>query len=606
MSVQTTNIRAILGGNGVAVVFPFGFYVQNAAQIGVIYTDPSGNTFNLQPGSYTLGLVSPVVPYTGSQGGFVSYAPGGAPIPAGSYLTVVRTLPLTQNVSIANGGAFYPSVVVNEFDSLTMMIQQVADSVSRSLQAPVTDPLGVTLTIPSVAARAGMVAAYDPAGNPTILPPVQGVATQASSVFLPPPTAGATGSTLARQLGWFMTPGANFGAVGDGAADDTAALQRAFDSAIVSHKVLFLDPGATYKVSSTLRINANLASTLGFKISGGGWGTIIDGRTIAAGPTILWTGGQVFGGVVEDFQVFGSNTGPVVQMGKADFSDQINAIEIHGLNIKNSNGTAAAIGLQVNGVYLGSIDTVTNCTGHGVSLQLRQSQFVRYYGSYSTADVGVSLQDGYVFSNKFDTLDLETVNRCVSISGANCVRNRFICCQLVWNNGTGPAIAAIDATAGNGNTFDAQCNFASPGIKALGAVGIYVEGAGIGTLWVGGLGISPASGDADLVLDSVAGNSRFAVLKRAGSTRWQLGANNAAEPGGNVGTDMLFEAFDDSGNLLSVPLKISRSTGRLSLKDATLAIGAGSPIMTASGDSAALKAAFAYWASCGLLPAGSA
>ena len=41
-----------------------------------------------------------------------------------------------------------------------------------------------------------------------------------------------------------------FGAVGNGVADDTTALQNAINSAIATNQTLYLKAGATYKISA--------------------------------------------------------------------------------------------------------------------------------------------------------------------------------------------------------------------------------------------------------------------------------------------------------------------------------------------------------------------
>lgn len=67
----------------------------------------------------------------------------------------------------------------------------------------------------------------------------------------------------------------DFGVVGDGATDDTAAMQIAIDASVVAGKILFI-PAGTYKITSTLTLpqyarlegeNTNMSTTGGSKIS---------------------------------------------------------------------------------------------------------------------------------------------------------------------------------------------------------------------------------------------------------------------------------------------------------------------------------------------------
>ncbi len=55
------------------------------------------------------------------------------PLLTGQTLTIVRRLPLTQDTSLENQGAYYPEVVEQRFDLLTMQIQSVQETTERSL-----------------------------------------------------------------------------------------------------------------------------------------------------------------------------------------------------------------------------------------------------------------------------------------------------------------------------------------------------------------------------------------------------------------------------------------------------------------------------------------
>lgn len=80
----------------------------------------------------------------------------------------------------------------------------------------------------------------------------------------------------------------DFGAVGDGVTDDTAAIQAAIDSLPGTGGVVFFNPG-TYLISSTLTastgvlLNGQNRTDLSANTNGSG--------TVASRPTILWGGG---------------------------------------------------------------------------------------------------------------------------------------------------------------------------------------------------------------------------------------------------------------------------------------------------------------------------
>lgn len=99
----------------------------------------------------------------------------------------------------------------------------------------------------------------------------------------------ATGSTTARTLANRFADVVNvrdFGAVGDGGADDTAAIQAAINFAASRNGGYVNIPSGVYKISSTLSI-----TTSNIKIIGNGGDFIHDGGSNVDGATrIIWAG----------------------------------------------------------------------------------------------------------------------------------------------------------------------------------------------------------------------------------------------------------------------------------------------------------------------------
>jgi hypothetical protein len=158
--------------------------------------------------------------------------------------------------------------------------------------------------------------------------------------------------------------------------------------------------------------------------------------------------------------------------------------------------------------------------------------------------------------------DFENCATCVQSDVVTCVNNIFLGGQYVW---TGTAIVA--------NSASNYLRFILPDfgvsetlLSGASAAAVLIEDKFIGTSPFGGIFISPPSGDGDRSLESAAGNSAFTVFKRAGSTRWQIGRNNAAETGGNAGSQLIIERFNDSGAAIGNPVAIDRSTGILPCK----------------------------------------
>lgn len=67
--------------------------------------------------------------------------------------------------------------------------------------------------------------------------------------------------------------------------------------------------------------------------------------------------------------------------------------------------------------------------------------------------------------------------------------------------------------------------------------------------------------NAHLIIDGAAGSTRHLIYRTAGVNRWHLHATNAAESGGDAGSNLEMEAYTDAGVLIDNPLKIDRVAG---------------------------------------------
>ena len=126
MTISTLASTVTLLGNGATTVFPFTFVGVSASDISVIYTDTSGVQTTLSPTQYTLSLNAPTTGSLWGTGGTVTYPKVGSPITAGTSITILRTLPLSQDTDISNQGNFAPQVIESALDVLCMEIQQVS------------------------------------------------------------------------------------------------------------------------------------------------------------------------------------------------------------------------------------------------------------------------------------------------------------------------------------------------------------------------------------------------------------------------------------------------------------------------------------------------
>lgn len=113
-------------GNGTTKTFPYSFKILDAKHIRAVLISASGDVsdLSLDNGDYSVTGV-------GSEtGGDVIKT---TPLLAGQTLTLVRRLPLTQETSLENQGAYYPEVVERRLDQMVMQIQSVKETTERSL-----------------------------------------------------------------------------------------------------------------------------------------------------------------------------------------------------------------------------------------------------------------------------------------------------------------------------------------------------------------------------------------------------------------------------------------------------------------------------------------
>lgn len=258
------------------------------------------------------------------------------------------------------------------------------------------------------------------------------------------------------------------GAVGDGQHDDTDSFGRWWAAAVAAGQGHV--PAGHFHIRAR-ELDLAPAAKTGVRIWGDGAQRSV--LMVEGGGLRLVSGVRdTFYARLVDIGVAGTTDGPVLELGRPDFSDALNSITLDNVVVNNLQRSAAAIGLQANGVYAADFrNLVVNNAGQGTAIRLRQTQFSRFQGAAGNASVALHLTAGYNTGNTFAGFDFEEVDTDVVIDSASSVNNVFLGNQYVWHR------AAIDASAGNNNLFIAP-NLASGGIgKALArSVGIQILG----------------------------------------------------------------------------------------------------------------------------------
>lgn len=169
-TVNSSTNRIVVLGNGVQTQFAFNFIGVGVPYISVILTDAGGTETPLTLGAgsnqYQLVLNPPVAGAIWGLGGTVTYNPGGVPIPSGSTLTILRTLPLTQAITLQNQAsvAALGKGAETGIDTGVMQAQQINEKIGRAILANVTN-LAPPLPLPPAAQIANLGLCADASGN---------------------------------------------------------------------------------------------------------------------------------------------------------------------------------------------------------------------------------------------------------------------------------------------------------------------------------------------------------------------------------------------------------------------------------------------------------
>ena len=312
---STTRIAGPYTGTGLQAAFPFGFKVFQVTDVLVTLTDTSGNLV-------TQTLTSQ---YTVTLNANQNTSPGGTvnmvtPPPAGYTLVIGSQVPALQPADLTNAGNFYPQVINDALDRLTVLIQQA--HIGSAISVP--EITGVP-TLPAAATRANTQMLFDSQGNPYCAAPVSGSAADvllqlANTVnnLLGDALIGvkrtAVGAVAANLHNWIEGQVINLQA--DFGADPTGAvpINTALTFALATGKNVYIGDG-------------NFSATTGFTVStanqrvfGNGWSSRINFSLAASAPAFATTNATGWQ-VIEGLYLNGvSNCSKMISIGSPDCS----------------------------------------------------------------------------------------------------------------------------------------------------------------------------------------------------------------------------------------------------------------------------------------------
>jgi hypothetical protein len=130
-------------GNDATTVFPFAFKVFTTADLRVVRTNALGVESDLVLDTdYTVALNAN---QDNDPGGTVTRATA---LPTGERLTITSDVEALQPLVLTNNGGFYPRVINDAFDKITIIAQQLIEQVGRSLKLPISSTASATLPDP--------------------------------------------------------------------------------------------------------------------------------------------------------------------------------------------------------------------------------------------------------------------------------------------------------------------------------------------------------------------------------------------------------------------------------------------------------------------------
>lgn len=195
MTISSTNrIAGPYIGAGTTATFPFTFKVFSASDIEVVQVVVStgAQTTLTLTTDYTVAL-------NGNQntnpGGSITLVAGN--LASGVNLTITSDIANLQPTDLTNQGGFYPEVINDSLDRATIQIQQLNDTITRTIRVPVSDGVTANQELPTKELRANKYFFFDSNGNPTVAAGTSGAAvTAANNVTI---TANSAGTNVGRD-----------------------------------------------------------------------------------------------------------------------------------------------------------------------------------------------------------------------------------------------------------------------------------------------------------------------------------------------------------------------------------------------------------------------
>lgn len=283
MTISSTSNKAQFSGSGTTGPFPFSYKVFDQTDLTVIKTNPSAVDSTLViTTDYTVSLNAD---QNNNPGGSVTTV---AAVASGYTLTVLRDVDATQATDVANGGGFYPEVIEDALDKLTMLAQQNAEKLDRAVLSGVsgTNPTPQEL-LDSINAAADSTAADAASAYSSASAAASSASAASSSASDAANSAASAASQNQTQLATRFTAGGTADAI-------TGTLSPAITGYTAGLRVTTTPGGANTVTGPTLNLNSLGTKTIKKRDSGGSKVALVAGDYNASGPFNLEYDGTDF------------------------------------------------------------------------------------------------------------------------------------------------------------------------------------------------------------------------------------------------------------------------------------------------------------------------
>jgi len=279
MTISSTSNKAQFSGSGTTGPFPFSFKVFDSGDLTVVKTVSGTDTTLTITTHYTVSLNAD---QNTNPGGSVTLL---SALAVGQTLTVLREVDASQETDITNGGGFYPEVIENALDKLTMLSQQNAEKISRALVAGVTeDPQAFIQSLYDAEANASASAASASGSASSASASASTATTQADVATVQAGNAAASAASAASIATGIQTQSAVRFTAGGTADAITGTLSPVIASYTAGLRVTATPSGANTVTEPTLNLNSLGAKTVKKRDSSGTKVALAAGDYNASGP----------------------------------------------------------------------------------------------------------------------------------------------------------------------------------------------------------------------------------------------------------------------------------------------------------------------------------